>query len=106
MQRINISGIAPGLLVALISFCAVRSAEAQHPAESTVNSLDRNYLYTRLELVDKDDLLRLADRVLLGIKDAHPSFCIGAYTFGGARDIWTSKKVALAVRGDLTFDSK
>jgi hypothetical protein len=63
-------------------------------------------LYTRLELVDKDDLLRLADRALLGIKETHPSFRIGAYTFGGARDVWKNDKVALALGGDLTFYSK
>jgi hypothetical protein len=77
-----------------------------YTAESSINFLDQNYLYTRLELVDKDDLLRLADRALLGIKEAHPSFRIGAYTFGGARDVWTNDKVALALGGDLTFYSK
>ena len=34
--------------------------------ESTVNFLDKNYLYTRLELVDKNELLRPSDRALLG----------------------------------------
>ncbi len=77
-----------------------------YTAESTVNFRDRNYLYTRLELVDKDDLLRLHERLLLGIREAHPSFRIGAYTFGGARDVWTNDKVALAFGGDLTFYSK
>jgi len=74
--------------------------------ESTINFLDKNYLYTRLELVDKDDLLRAADRLRLGINQAHPSFRIGAYTFGGARDIWTNDKVSLAIGSDLTFYSK
>ena len=74
--------------------------------ESTVNFLDRNYLYTRLELVDKNELLRAADRELLGIKDDHPSFRIGAYTFGGARDIWNTKKASLAIGSDVTFYSK
>lgn len=77
-----------------------------YTAESTVQFLDRNYLYTRLELVDKDDLLRAADRALLGITQAHPSFRIGAYTFGGARDIWNTKQVSLAFGGDVTFYSK
>ena len=36
-------------------------------AESTVNFLDKNYIYTRLELADKNQLLRDADRALLGI---------------------------------------
>jgi hypothetical protein len=75
-------------------------------AESTVNFLNQNYLYTRLELADKNGLLRAADRALLGIKDHHPSFRIGAYTFGGARDIWNNKKVSFAIGSDLTFYSK
>jgi hypothetical protein len=74
--------------------------------ESTVNFLDKNYLYTRLELVDKNELLRAVDRARLGITDDHPSFRIGAYTFGGARDIWTSEKVSLAIGSDLTLYSK
>jgi len=74
--------------------------------ESTVSFRDKNYLYTRLELADKNELLRPADRALLGIKDDHPSFRIGGYTFGGARDIWDNKKLSLAIGSDLTFYSK
>jgi hypothetical protein len=74
--------------------------------ESTVNFLDKNNLYTRLELVDKDDLLRSADQALLGITQDHPSFRIGAYTFGGSRDLWDTDKVSFAVGSDLTFYSK
>ncbi len=77
-----------------------------YTAESTVQFLDRNYLYTRLELVDKDDLLRPADRALLGVVQHHPLFRIGAYTFGGARDVWNTKTLSLAVGGDLTVYSK
>jgi hypothetical protein len=77
-----------------------------YTAESTVNFLDKNYLYTRLELVDKDDLLRPADRALLGITQDHPSFRIGAYTFGGVRDLWNTDKVSFGVGSDLTFYSK
>ena len=77
-----------------------------YTAESTVNFLDKNYLYTRLELVDKDDLLRSAERALLKIKDEHPSFRIGAFTFGGAREIWNTDKVSLAIGSDVTFYSK
>lgn len=75
-------------------------------AESTVKFLDRNYFYTRLELVDKNQLLRAADRISLGITEHHPSFRIGAYTFGGARDIWNTEKTSLAIGSDLTFYSK
>ncbi|HYR77246.1 MAG TPA: hypothetical protein VEM96_15535 [Pyrinomonadaceae bacterium] len=74
--------------------------------ESTVNFQDKNYLYTRLELVDKNELLRATDRALLGIKDDHPSFRIGAYTFGGTRDVWNTKKFSMAIGSDLTFYSK
>jgi hypothetical protein len=77
-----------------------------YTAESTVNFLDKNYLYTRLELVDKDELLRPSDRALLGITQAHPSFRIGGYTFGGARDIWDTDKVSVAIGSDVTFYSK
>jgi hypothetical protein len=50
--------------------------------------------------------LRDADRALLGITDHHPSFRIGAYTFGGARDIWTTEKLSMAIGSDVTFYSK
>lgn len=75
-------------------------------AESTVNFRDKNYLYTRLELTDKNQLLRAADRAVLGITDDHPSFRIGAYTFGGARDLVNRNNFSLAVGSDVTFYSK
>ena len=74
--------------------------------ESTVNFLEKNYLYTRLELVDKNELLRPADRAPLGITDDHPSFRIGAYTFGAARDVMANEKLSIALGSDLTFYSK
>jgi hypothetical protein len=76
-----------------------------YTAESTVEFLDKNYVYTRLELVDKDELLTDADRTALGITEHHPSFRIGAYTFGGVRDVWTTDKVQLGIGSDLTFYS-
>jgi len=57
-------------------------------------------------LVDKNQLLRPSDRLRLGITEDHPSFRIGAYTFGGARDIWETEKAALAIGSDVTFYSK
>jgi hypothetical protein len=77
-----------------------------YTAESTINFAGRNYLYTRLELADKNGLLRAADRLKLGIKEEHPSFRIGAYTFGGARDFWNTEKFAIALGGDMTFYTK
>ena len=77
-----------------------------YTAESTLQFLDRNYLYTRLESVDKNGLLDGADRLRLGINDSHPSFRIGAYTFGAARDVWNTDKFSVALGGDVTFYSK
>src|SRR5258708_491438 len=90
---------------ALASFAGLDPHRLCRFDERIVNFFDKNYLYTRLELVDKDDLLRPADRALLGIKTDHPSFRIGAYTFGGVRDIWTADRISLGVGSDLTFYS-
>ena len=73
--------------------------------ESTLNFLDKNYFYTRLELVDKNELLRAVDRARLGTTQTHPSFRIGAYTFGAVRDIWDTKRISMAIGSDLTFYS-
>jgi hypothetical protein len=78
-----------------------------YTAESTINFLDKNYVYTRLELVDKNELLRPEDKVRIGLQNVeNPSFRIGAYTFGGARDVWTTDKISMALGSDLTFYSK
>ena len=66
--------------------------------ESTFNFLSRNYAFSRLELVDKDELF--PDDPTL------PSFRIGAYTFGGARDLIQNRLWQLALGTDLTFYSK
>ena len=76
-----------------------------YTAESTVNFLDKNYLYTRLELVDRNELLNNQQLAQLGFT-TQPNFRIGAYTFGGDRDIWDTEKISLAVGSDLTFYSK
>lgn len=77
-----------------------------YTAESTLRFLNRNYLYTRLELVDKNGLLDKSDRQSLGIKNNHPLFRIGAYTFGAARDVWETDDFKVAIGGDVTFYSK
>jgi hypothetical protein len=74
--------------------------------ESTVNFIDKNYIYTRLELVDKDELLRPSDRALLGITSDHPSFRIGAYTFGYVRDVFDNDDWSIGLGGDVTSYSK
>jgi hypothetical protein len=78
-----------------------------YTAESTLNFLDKNYLYTRLELVDKNTLLTHDDLHSLGFAhDAHPQFRIGAYTFGYARDILSTERLSVALGSDFTFYSK
>ncbi|MFI5114349.1 MAG: hypothetical protein ACHP7J_04315 [Terriglobales bacterium] len=66
--------------------------------ESTVNFQARNYAFSRLELVDKDELF--PDDPL------HPGFRVGAYTFGGARDLVQNQRWQFALGADLTAYSK
>jgi hypothetical protein len=66
--------------------------------ESTLNFLARNYAYTRIELVDKDELFPE--------DPTHPSYRIGAYTFGGVRDLVHSEHWQVGLGGDVTFYSK
>ena len=66
--------------------------------ESTLNFLSKNYAFTRLELVDKDELFPG--------NPLSPSDRIGAYTFGGARDLVQSRLWQLALGADLTLYSK
>ena len=75
--------------------------------ETTLNFLDKNYLYTRLELADRKDILREDDLELLGFDHhAHPQFRVGAYTFGYVRDIYQGDAFKLGLGGDTTFYSK
>ncbi len=66
--------------------------------ESTLNFFERNYAYTRLELVDKDELFPEAS--------VHPAYRIGAYTFGGVRDVLHNQHWQVGLGGDVTFYSK
>jgi hypothetical protein len=66
--------------------------------ESTLNFQRRNYAFSRLELVDKDELFPQAA--------VHPAYRIGAYTFGGVRDLIQNRAWQLGLGGDLTFYSK
>jgi hypothetical protein len=80
-----------------------------YTAEATVNFLVKNYLYTRLELVDRegDDLFDHEELHELGFGEGvHPQFRIGAYTLGAARDLWTTENWSVALGGDFTFYSK
>jgi len=66
--------------------------------ESTVNFRSRNYAYTRLELVDKDELF--PDALV------HPAYRIGAYTFGAVRDLFSTRTGQMGLGADVTFYSK
>ncbi len=67
--------------------------------ESTVNFKQKNYAFTRLELVDKDELFPSPPPPL-------PSFRIAAYTFGGVRDLVHNSKAQIGLGADVTFYSK
>jgi hypothetical protein len=66
--------------------------------ESTLNFRKRNYAFTRMELVDKNELFPQAA--------THPAYRIGAYTFGGTRDLVHNHAWQLGVGGDVTIYSK
>jgi len=66
--------------------------------ESTLNFLRRDYVFTRMELVDKDELFPQAP--------VHPAYRIGAYTFGGVRDVVQNRAWQFGIGGDVTVYSK
>lgn len=66
--------------------------------ESTLNFRERNYAFSRLELVDKDELFPQAP--------VHPWYRVGAYTFGGVRDLIHNRAWQLGMGTDVTFYSK
>ena len=66
--------------------------------ESTLSFWRRNYAFSRLELVDKDELFPEAV--------THPAYRIGAYTFGGVRDLVANRAWQLGLGADVTLYSK
>src|SRR5271166_4347547 len=66
--------------------------------ESTLNFLRRDYAFTRMELVDKDELFPHAA--------VHPVYRIGAYTFGGVHDLVQNHAWQLGLGADVTVYSK
>jgi hypothetical protein len=66
--------------------------------ESTLSFWRRNYAFSRLELVDKDELFPQAA--------VHPVYRIGAYTFGGVRDLIQNRAWQLGLGADVTVYSK
>jgi hypothetical protein len=66
--------------------------------ESTLNFRRRDCVFTRMELVDKDELFPQAA--------VHPAYRIGAYTFGGTRDLVQNHAWQLGAGADITIYSK
>jgi hypothetical protein len=66
--------------------------------ESTLNFRHRYYAFSRIELVDKDELFPEAL--------VHPAYRIGAYTFGGVKDLIANHTGQLGLGADVTFYSK
>ncbi|MGI9104391.1 MAG: hypothetical protein ACR2IF_18260 [Terriglobales bacterium] len=77
---------------------AERRVQNSYLLESTLTFARRNYAYTRLELVDKDELFPAAVPAV--------SYRIGAYTFGGVRDLASGRYGKLGIGADITFYSK
>ena len=84
--------------------------------ESTANFFDKNYLYTRIELADKVGLLEENIFGRPGLIEQHAgengsdtgehfdqTFRIGAFTFGGVRDLVASSKLRVGIGADVTF---
>jgi hypothetical protein len=90
--------------------------------ESTANFIDKNYLYTRLELGDKLGLLQdniwgraglvpahhIGDETGNDGPDQHDDlanrwFRVGAFTFGGVRDIIADPRLRVGIGADVTF---
>jgi hypothetical protein len=65
--------------------------------ESTLNFKQRNYAFSRLELVDKDELFPEAP--------VHPAYRVGAYTFGGVRDLVQNNRWQIGLGADMTLYS-
>jgi hypothetical protein len=108
--------------------------------ESTLSFADRNHLYTRLELLDKQGLLvqnifrrpgLATDPQRFGEQPVHPNFLpgavrialhpdpnqidpflynlwrrVGAFTFGGVRDVAVNRYFRLGLGGDITLYHK
>lgn len=69
--------------------------------ESNLNFRTKDYVYTRMELVDKDELFPLG-----GGPAGVPNFRIGEFSFGGVRDVVQSSKGLVGLGAQVTFYAK
>jgi hypothetical protein len=80
---------------------ATQTDQNSYLLESSLNFLKKNYAFTRVELVDKDELFPEG-----GGPAGYNSFRIGAYTFGGVRDLVQSKHWQVGLGADFSVYSK
>lgn len=80
---------------------AVGRTENSYLLESSLNFATKNYAFTRLELVDKDEL-----EIPLSIAPPGTSFRIGGFTFGGVRDLLHNSTGQIGLGAAVTFYSK
>jgi hypothetical protein len=82
-----------------------RTVQNGYVLESVFQFKRKNYAFTRMELVDKDELF--PQQLFPNLDPAlERSFRIGAYTFGGTRDIAEAGGFQLGLGADVTFYSK
>jgi hypothetical protein len=79
----------------------IQTVQNSYLLESTLNFAAKNYVFTRMELVDKDELFPSG-----GGPAGRPSFRIGEYTFGGVRDIVQNSVGNFGVGAEVIFYSK
>jgi hypothetical protein len=77
---------------------ADESVQNSYLFESTLNFREKNYAFTRFELVDKDELFPQAL--------THASDRIGAYTFGGVRDFIHNEQWQVGLGADVEIYTK
>jgi hypothetical protein len=79
----------------------INTIQNSYLLESTLNFATKNYVFTRMELVDKDELFPLG-----GAPAGQENFRIGEYTFGAVRDVVQNSIGNFGVGAELIFYSK
>jgi len=80
---------------------ATQTNQNSYLLESSLNFAKKNYAFTRVELVDKDELFPEG-----GGPTGYDSFRIGAYTFGGVRDLVQNQHWQVGLGADFSVYSK
>jgi hypothetical protein len=80
---------------------ATQTDQNSYLLESSLKFAKKNYAFTRVELVDKDELFPDG-----GGPAGYDSFRIGAYTFGGVRDLVQNEHWQVGLGADFSVYSK